>query len=88
MMARAFRDLSPKVIFLGVFVISRVKGECSLEELFSLGRGKVILGSSFPHFSITRVKAARCNGVFVTIMKPVAINSAFKLCQNLPLYLP
>lgn len=85
MMARAFRDLSPKVIF---FVISRVKGECSLEELFSLGREKVILESSFPHFSITRVKAARCNGVFVTIMKPVAINSAFKLCQNLPLYLP
>ena len=59
-----------------------------LRKIISLGRGKVLFGSSFPHFSITRVKSARCNGVFATIMKPVAINSAFKLCQNLPLYLP
>ena len=87
MMARAFRDLLPKVIF-GSFRNFTGKRRVQFRRIVSLGRGKVILGSSFPHFSITRVKAARCNGVFVTIMKPVAINSAFKLCQNLPLYLP
>ena len=87
MMARAFRDLSPKVIF-GSFRNFTGKRRVQFRRIVFPRAWEGHIGILVPALFYYPSEGCALYGIFVTIMKPVAINSAFKLCQNLPLYLP